>query len=83
MLAPYRLVARRVPQHLGGDPALRSGNSRAQGEAGAAVLDLLAEAKVGDESSDVAQRTRSRQQDVSGFEVPVDYRRPSRRRGLG
>lgn len=81
-LALYRLVARSVPQHFGGDPALRSRDSRSQREAGAAVLDLLAEAKVRDESSDVAQRARFGQQDVSRFEVPVDYRRPSKKRSL-
>lgn len=70
--ALYRLVARTVPQHFGGDPALSSRDSRTQREAGATVLDLLAEAKVRDESSDVAQRAWSRQQDVSRFEVPVD-----------
>lgn len=72
--ASYRLVARSVPQNFGGDPALSSRDSRSQREAAAAVLDLLAEAKVRDERSDAAQGARSGQEDVSRFEVPVDCR---------
>lgn len=74
----YRLVARSVPQNFGGDPALSSRDSRSQREAAAAVLDLLAEAKVRDERSDVAQGARSGQEDVSRFQVPVDCERRKR-----
>lgn len=75
----YRFVARSIPQYFGGDPPLSSRDSWLQREAAATVLYFLTEPEVRDERSDVTQCAWSRQEDVSRFEVTMDYRRWSKK----
>lgn len=73
--ASYRFVARCIPQYFGGYPPFSSWYSRSQREAAPTVWDLLTESKVRDESSDLTQRTGTREEDVSRLKVTVDYRK--------
>lgn len=59
-------------QHLGGDPALRAGDSGAAAEAVPAHGQLLAEAKVGDHGLDPAVCIGHGEEDVVGLQVSVN-----------
>lgn len=72
--ASYRFVSRSIPQYFRSDPPFSSWDSWPQREAAPALWDLLTESKVRDERSDLPQRTGTRQEDVSGLQVTVDYR---------
>lgn len=76
---PYRFISGCIPQHFRSYPAFGSWYPRAQWKTAPTVWDLLTQPKVWDEGSDLTQSIWSREQNVSGLEVAMDYIRKRKR----
>lgn len=69
------VLLRGLLQHLGRDPALGARDAGAEAEALSSSLKLLAEAKIRDDSSDVPVAIRDGDEDVTGLQVTMDWKR--------
>lgn len=70
-----RVLLRGLLQHLGRDPALGARDAGAEAEAPSSPLKLLAETKVGDDGSDLPVAIWDRDEDVTGLQVTMDWKK--------
>lgn len=70
-----RVLLQHLLQHLGCDPALGARDARTKAEALSSPLQLLAEAKVRDDGSDLPMAVWDRDEDVTGLQVTVGWKR--------
>lgn len=70
-----RVLLRGLLQHFGGDPALGARDAGAEAEALSSPLELLAEAEVRDDGSDLPMAIWDGDEDVTGLQVTMDWKR--------
>lgn len=74
----HRTLRGQELEELGGHPAFRARDARAEAETVAAGRQLLAEAKVGEDHPAPALTVGLRNEHVAGFQVPMHCRRSDR-----